>query len=329
MAGQKYAICIGIDQYGGENQLSGCVNDANSWASFFQNAGFQTRQLLDGDATRNGIIGGIQLVIGKARSGDVVAIQYSGHGTSLPDQNGDEEDGNDEAIVPIDFAASDVIVDDDIGPLLDQAAPGVAINALFDCCFSGGGTRLLASSNVVPKLRSQSKVRYMPPTEAMIARHRVQMKQRGTRGLLATDTRMREVLFAACQPSEKSREMNGHGLFTAAALSVLQHGFSGLTNTTFIQNTVAALGSSRPQTPQLACAPGMENNSLFSFSKIPSPMAQFGQGSDTASVLAALQAMSGDQAPVAPTVPSAASIDDVIAGLNAIASVGRALKRSN
>lgn len=336
--GQKTAVCIGIDQYGGANQLSGCVNDARNWSRFFQGAGFQVIELLDGNATYDGIIRGIQSLVSQARAGDLIAVQYAGHGTQIPDRDGDEVDGEDEAIVPIDFASSDVIVDDVIGPLFDRAVPGVAINVFFDCCHSGGATRLLAPSTFVPRgFRGQTKIRYMPPTEAMIARHREHLKrlgrQRGTRGVIETDGRMREFLFAACQPNEVSLESNGHGVFTTAALSVLQNGFAGLTNSTFIQNTVAMLGPGRRQTPQLSCAPGTQNNPFLSASAATSPATGGSQAPTIDEVLSGFQTMNGNSA-ATPTVPVTAppashSIDDLIAGLNAIANAGRSLRQPN
>ena len=40
-------------------------------------------------------------VIGGAVSGDIVVITFSGHGTYVPDINGDEVDGLDEGSVPL------------------------------------------------------------------------------------------------------------------------------------------------------------------------------------------------------------------------------------
>lgn len=331
--GQKTALCIGIDQYGGSNQLSGCVNDARAWARFFEGSGFQVKLLLDGDATYNGILRSIEDAISQARAGDVVAVQYAGHGTRIPDTDGDEVDGEDEAIVPIDFSSSDVIVDDVLGPVFDRAANGAGVYVFFDCCHSGGATRLLSPPTLISRgSRDQVKVRFMPPTEAMIARHRERQRElrRGSRGVIESDPRMREVLFAACQPSEVSLETNGHGMFTTAALSILQNGFAGLTNSTFIQNVVAVLGSSRQQTPQLSCADGMQNLPLFSLATGgPSGPVSPSTLDDVIKALKEIARGSAAPAPTAPASASSNSMEDLVAGLNAIAAAGKSLRRSN
>ena len=61
--------------------------------------------------------------IGKSRrlnsltSGDVVLIQFAGHGTFVKDLDGDEADKFDEALCPVDFHAGSLILDDDLAPI--------------------------------------------------------------------------------------------------------------------------------------------------------------------------------------------------------------------
>eukprot|EP00961_Rhodomonas_salina_P243011 3283520-Rhodomonas_salina.1 len=42
-------------------------------------------------------------LVSDARAGDNLFMHYSGHGGSMPDDNGDEEDGMDETMVPVDY----------------------------------------------------------------------------------------------------------------------------------------------------------------------------------------------------------------------------------
>ena len=268
---ERNALCIGIDAYPGSNRLSGCVNDANAWADFFKRQGFGVSKLIDHEATFEGILGEMRSLVGSASSGDVIAIQYSGHGTNIPDEDGEELDGQDEALVPIDFESNGFIIDDLIGPILDTAAAGVAINVFFDCCHSGGGTRLLVSPTT-----SDEKARFMPLTHNMLVAHRKAESRRKTeakrttkalktRGFpkIVSDAAMREVLFAACQPFELALESGGNGQFTLAAMSVLGSGSSNLTNAGFLQKTIAAMGGSRKQTPQLSSPKPLENQSFL------------------------------------------------------------------
>ena len=55
----KRAVCVGINDYtGSANDLSGCVNDAEGWADLLRvEYGFETKLLLDAEATREGVIG--------------------------------------------------------------------------------------------------------------------------------------------------------------------------------------------------------------------------------------------------------------------------------
>lgn len=67
-------------------------------------------------------------------------FSYSGHGTKLRDDDvGEEDDGFDEALVPLDFKeGAGMIRDDDLYELLiDNLADGVHMLSLMDCCHSG------------------------------------------------------------------------------------------------------------------------------------------------------------------------------------------------
>ena len=78
---------------------------------------------------------------------DVIHFHWSGHGTTVPDGNGDELDGLDESLVPSDYVSKHDgarnIRDDEIADLLDALAdrhPG-NVTLTFDCCYSGTATR--------------------------------------------------------------------------------------------------------------------------------------------------------------------------------------------
>jgi len=77
--------------------------------------------------------------INKTTSNDYILVFYSGHGTQIPDTNGDETDGYDEAIVPVDFNGdiSSLIIDDDLGEIFSHSKTQKGV-FIFDSCFSGG-----------------------------------------------------------------------------------------------------------------------------------------------------------------------------------------------
>ncbi|KAJ3306788.1 Ca(2+)-dependent cysteine protease, partial [Gonapodya sp. JEL0774] len=60
-----------------------------------------------------------------AQRGDSLFFHYSGHGGSTQDQNGDEADGNDETIVPVDYESAGQITDDEIFEIMVKPLPEV------------------------------------------------------------------------------------------------------------------------------------------------------------------------------------------------------------
>lgn len=67
----------------------------------------------------------------------------SGHGGQTPDLDGDEDDGYDEVIYPVDFRQAGHIVDDEMHRIMVQGLPaGVRLTAIFDSCHSGSALDL-------------------------------------------------------------------------------------------------------------------------------------------------------------------------------------------
>ena len=61
-----------------------------------------------------------------------------GHGGQTKDLDGDEDDGYDEVIYPVDFRQVGHIVDDEMHRIMVQPLqPGVRLTAIFDSCHSG------------------------------------------------------------------------------------------------------------------------------------------------------------------------------------------------
>jgi len=62
----------------------------------------------------------------------------SGHGGKLRDNDGDEADGYDETLIPVDYARAGQIRDDDLlRNLVVPMASGVFATCVMDCCHSG------------------------------------------------------------------------------------------------------------------------------------------------------------------------------------------------
>lgn len=65
------------------------------------------------------------------------ADNFTGHGGQTEDLDGDEDDGYDEVIYPVDHSENGHIVDDEIHHIVVRPLrPGVRLTAIFDSCHS-------------------------------------------------------------------------------------------------------------------------------------------------------------------------------------------------
>ncbi|KAI0266453.1 caspase domain-containing protein [Gloeopeniophorella convolvens] len=147
-SGRKKAVCIGINYTGQSSQLDGCVNDAKSMYRFLiDRQGFRARDIirLTDEArdprnlpTRANILGAMRWLVRGARKHDSLFFHYSGHGAQVRDRNGDEVDGYDEVIFPVDYSKTGTIIDDELHDQLIKPLPaGCRLTAVFDSCHSG------------------------------------------------------------------------------------------------------------------------------------------------------------------------------------------------
>ena len=144
----KRALLVGINRYripGAD--LRGCVNDVKNLKSaltrYYGFADKDIQTLTDLQATKKAMQSGITKLIGKARAGDVLLLHYSGHGSNVPDQNGDEADGRDEILCPTDLDWQDPLLDDWLRVEFDKLPDGVNFTVIMDCCHSGTNTRAI------------------------------------------------------------------------------------------------------------------------------------------------------------------------------------------
>ncbi|RGB33249.1 caspase domain-containing protein [Rhizophagus diaphanus] len=147
--GRKRAVLIGINYYHSEYQLRGCINDVNNIKKFLTgHYGFEESNmkiLTDEQSpnselfpTRENIIKAIKWLVHDPQENDSYFFHYSGHGGQVKDDAGDEEDGFDETIMPVDFMTNGQIIDDELHALMVAPLPkGVRLTVIFDCCHSG------------------------------------------------------------------------------------------------------------------------------------------------------------------------------------------------
>jgi len=148
--GRKKAVCIGINYAGTAKELNGCVNDARNVRSFLMKGwNFKSQDifLLTDDTsdprrrpTKANILNAMTWLVKDAKAHDSLFLHYSGHGGQVRDTDGDEVDGYDEVIFPLDYEQKGVgiITDDVLNAILVHPLPdGCRLTALFDSCHSG------------------------------------------------------------------------------------------------------------------------------------------------------------------------------------------------
>lgn len=157
----KLGLCVGVNNYPGTHMdLAGCVNDAKDWAAELGARGFEVTQLLDAKATKAALVDAFKSVIGAAGKGDTVVITFSGHGTYVPDLNGDEIDGLDEALCPYDIqTGGGALIDDEIHAMFAARKPGVRLVLISDSCHSGTVTRAAGAD---PDSDDLPRARFLP-----------------------------------------------------------------------------------------------------------------------------------------------------------------------
>ncbi|KAF8998339.1 metacaspase [Hymenopellis radicata] len=146
--GRKKAVCIGINYYGHSRELRGCINDARHVYEFLtRHCGYRKEDIIvltddnpnhRRQPTRKNILAAMAWLVKDARSHDSLFFHYSGHGGRTRDLSGDELDGFDDVIYPVDYRTAGFIIDDFMHELLVRPLPmGCRLTALFDCCHSG------------------------------------------------------------------------------------------------------------------------------------------------------------------------------------------------
>ncbi|KAJ3372560.1 Ca(2+)-dependent cysteine protease [Kappamyces sp. JEL0680] len=150
--GKRRALLVGINYFGSPAELRGCLKDVENMRAFLdeKRAFTEYRVLTDAPGrgahetpTRQNMIEAFKWLVQDAQPNDSFFLHYSGHGAYQQDTSGDEDDGQDETLVPVDYELAGMIVDDEIHDLLVKPLPkGCKLTAVFDCCHSGSGMDL-------------------------------------------------------------------------------------------------------------------------------------------------------------------------------------------
>jgi len=258
----KRSLHIGINDYPGtESDLSGCVNDANDWKNALETRGFETVTLLDAEAKKVDMVTAITTLVKNTTKDDIAVITYSGHGTWIPDADGDEEDGRDEALCPHDIFEGNILTDDELYEIFSQKAWGARIIFISDSCHSGTVSR---ASRRMPGAEEDTwkfpKVRFLAPEIFLRDNEQLLEKARRVEHIQSRwNIRAASVLLSGCKDTEYSYDawFNGraNGAFTYAALQTLNNLDTDATYGDWYKEIRTLLPHVQyPQTPQIVAS---------------------------------------------------------------------------
>lgn len=248
------ALLVGINAYS-QASLRGCVNDVQTMSTLFKSKGWTVDVLTDKMATKQNILEQFEALLHNSKKGDIRIFHFSGHGSQVPDKSGDEKDGLDECLLPIDFTWDNVILDDDLDRLL--AGREAHVEVILDACHSGSGTR----SVLFPGIETEQTTRFIqPPME--LFEHIVNPDL-----CVAKQIRPKNVVtWSGCRDDQTSAdasiEGNYNGIFTFALSKELAKNQSRKCTIENVRKFIANHAYS--QIPQLDCKYAQTGTEVFS-----------------------------------------------------------------
>jgi hypothetical protein len=155
---EKYAIIVAVGNYPkstGWGTISS-INDVPLIKETLLNQEFKAENisiLIDDEATYKGIKNALNSLLTRIKPDDIVVLHFSMHGQQIFDDNGEEIDGKDEALVPYDawvrynhnYKGENHFRDDEIGNYITKFRNALHAHGqlllLLDSCHSGSTTR--------------------------------------------------------------------------------------------------------------------------------------------------------------------------------------------
>lgn len=155
VAQTRRALVIGVGQQKDKSwaKING-DKDVQYVKQMLGNAGYtDVRTLVNEQATKSAIVSAFKNLAVRCKTGNMVYVQFSGHGQLVTDVNGDEQDGWDEAWIPYDaylkYGKKDKgekhLIDDEINVLLtgirNKIGDSGKLLVVVDACHSGDSSR--------------------------------------------------------------------------------------------------------------------------------------------------------------------------------------------
>ena len=197
---KRRALLFGINKYGGGNDLQGCINDIEDVKAKLNKEfpDFEIIMYKNSQVTGKIFFNTIKEALLVMRSGDVLYIHYSGHGTQIPSSQ--EANGYHEALYLFDGA----FIDDQIQTLQSMTPEGAKVIAKFDSCFSGD---LLRECMGNPRY---IKNKFYPLPGVKIRKNVVNKFAKSTKDIL------KWVVFSGCSEEQTSADAYFNGRYNGA-----------------------------------------------------------------------------------------------------------------
>lgn len=217
-----YLVAIGCNYRQTESELPDCEMDAISIVDALSDHTTACRAVLG--KGRRAIESTVRRYLGRARSGDIILLSFSGHGTT-----GYVGGKKVQGIVTEDM---EVIYDFELRQIVNTRDSGVVAVMLADCCYSGG----LA--------RRKGKVRAIPSNRCFL--HKVLVPSR-----LSPPP---NAVYLACKANEVAYSTGSGGAMTLAFVAALEKlGVEGTLRGLHREVRKSLPSWEWPQTPQFVC----------------------------------------------------------------------------
>jgi len=298
----KKALIIGINYYTlppGKGQLGGCVNDVKHMKAFIMKYGHYTENNIrcftddpKTDAahqpTKANILAGLSWLVDGAKAGDSLFFHFSGHGGQIADKDGDEADGMDETVYPMDYQTAGFIIDDQLYEMIVEKLPlGSRLTAVMDCCHSGTGMDLpyervakgkegkTGSGGVEKKVEKKSegmleKLAKRAHILGHVFHHTAEIMGFTPKDIHARhDSAADIVLFSGCRDDQTSADASIEGAYsgamTFALLKTVEKWGLDMSYDDLLEKMREILSGKYSQIPQLSTGRPFDLNTRFGF----------------------------------------------------------------
>ena len=226
LAQNKRALLVGIsdyqciNKYGGWNNIHG-KNDIDMLNTTLKKCGFSVSCLYDREATKAGISKALNVLASQCKVGDIVYLHFSTHGQPFEDDNGDEDDGWDESIVPVDapieytkgkYEGENHLIDDELHKFCTRIRKAIGTKGMLyvviDACHAGK-----ASMGIEEEVIRGTKAGFTRSGKY----YRPQKLERGNFYQIPSSTSLGNVMFIeACRSYQVNKEIVEKGKYYGA-----------------------------------------------------------------------------------------------------------------